>query len=282
MERNSLIKQVQPRTVMQFMKTAVYLVDAFTDRPFSGNPAAVCVMPRPRDDAWMQDIAREMNQSETAFVHHETESYYRLRWFTPVAEIELCGHATLASAHILWEAAYVRPGEKVVFETLSGALTAKRHDHSIALDFPAEPAAEVMAPLDLRKALGLKPSFIGRNRMDYLVEVESEDVLRALKPDYAAIRNIDARGIIVTARSASSDYDFVSRFFAPAVGIDEDPVTGSAHCCLGPYWQAKLGKNDLVGYQASARGGVVRVRLDGSRALLTGQCVTMYRGEVAI
>lgn len=264
------------------MKTALYHVDAFTDRPFGGNPAAVCVMPRPRDDSWMRDLARELNQSETAFLHHETEKYYRLRWLTPVAEVELCGHATLASAHILWEAAYVRPGETVVFETLSGALTAKRHDHSIELDFPAEPAAEVMAPLDLRKALKVKPVFIGRNRMDYLIEVESEDVLRALEPDFTAIRNIDTRGLIVTAPSSAGEYDFVSRFFAPAIGIDEDPVTGSAHCCLGPYWQARLGKNDLVGYQASARGGVVRVRVEGSRAFLSGKCVTMFRGEVAV
>jgi PhzF family phenazine biosynthesis protein len=262
------------------MSTPLFQVDAFTDRPFAGNPAAVCLLPGPRDAAWLQSVAAEMNLSETAFLHLGGEGF-RLRWFTPTVEVDLCGHATLASAHVLWETGLLAPDEGARFFTRSGLLTAERREEWIELDFPAEPAAAAEAPPGLVEALGVTPRCVGRNRMDYLVEAESEAVVRSLEPDLALLRTVSARGVIVTSRAAKRTvYDFVSRFFAPQSGIDEDPVTGSAHCCLGPYWSERLGKNDLVGYQASARGGVVRVRVGGERVILGGQAVTVLRGEL--
>lgn len=259
------------------MGVKLFQVDAFTDKPFAGNPAAVCLLTEPRDAAWMQHVAREMNLSETAFLLREADGY-RLRWFTPTLEMNLCGHATLASAHTLWETGELKPDEPARFHTLSGLLTAERQGDWIEINFPAEPVEPAQAPIDLTRALGAPPSYVGRNRLDFLAEVESEQVVRTMKPDFSLVEKLPARGIIVTSRSASPHYDFVSRFFAPQVGVLEDPVTGSAHCALGPYWGGKLNKTEFVAYQASARGGVIRVRLDADRVRLGGQAVTVLRG----
>lgn len=262
------------------MGPRLFQVDAFADTPFAGNPAAVCVLPEPRDARWMQNVAQEMNLSETAFLLREGDGY-DLRWFTPTIEVDLCGHATLASAHVLWEAGYLNPAQPARFSTRSGVLTAERKGDWIELDFPTEPESPATAPPDLAEALGIAPAYVGKNRFDYLVEVDSERTLRDLRPDFARLGTVPARGFIVTSRASSPGCDFVSRFFAPAAGINEDPVTGSAHCCLGPFWSARLGKNEFVAYQASARGGVVRVRVAGPRVRLGGQAVTVLQGELA-
>lgn len=259
------------------MPQPIVQVDAFADRPFAGNPAAVCVMERPREEAWMQQVAAEMNLSETAFLH-PLDDGWSLRWFTPEVEVELCGHATLASAHVLWTEGRLPAEEAARFHTASGLLTATREGEWIRMDFPAKPAQEAEAPDGLAAALGAAPVYVGRSHWDLLVEVEHEAALRALRPDFARLREVEARGVICTARGG--EHDFVSRFFAPRVGIDEDPVTGSAHCVLAPYWAAKLGRDALVGYQASRRGGVVRVRAAGERVLLEGRAVTVLRGEL--
>ena len=261
------------------MNVPLYHIDAFTDRPFSGNPAAVCLLSGPTDEGWMQQVAAEMNLSETAFLRREADCFH-LRWFTPTIEIDLCGHATLAAAHLLWEAGELAPEITARFQTRSGLLTAARKGNWIELDFPAEPALPAPAPEGLIEALGVMPRYVGRNRFDYLVEVDSEEAVRNLAPDFPRLAKISARGVMVTSRSSSSLYDFVSRFFAPASGIDEDPVTGSAHCCLGPFWKEQLHKDELVGYQASARGGIVRVRPAGERIYLGGQAVTVSRGTL--
>jgi len=259
------------------MGLRIIQVDAFTAEPFAGNPAAVCVLPALREEAWMQAVAREMNLSETAFLLRRDDGF-SLRWFTPAVEVELCGHATLASAHVLWEEGHLPPGELARFHTRSGLLTAARAGDWIELDFPATPAEPAEAPCGLVEALGGGAVWVGRNRFDYLVEVDSEDTVRRLRPDFGTLRQLPVRGVIVTARAR--DCDFVSRFFAPASGVDEDPVTGSSHCTLGPFWQPRLGKSEFVAYQASARGGVVRVRLAGDRVRLGGQAVTVLRGEL--
>ncbi len=255
-------------------------VDAFTDKAFAGNPAAVCLLPAPRDDAWMQSVAREMNLSETAFLVKQEDSF-DLRWFTPAVEVDLCGHATLASAHVLWEEGLLQPGEPARFHTRSGLLTTERRADWIELNFPAHPPEPVAAPPDLTRALGVAPNYVGKSGGDdYLVEVESEEVVRATRPNFALLATVPARGVMVTSRAAVREFDFVSRFFAPQSGVNEDPVTGSAHCCLGPFWKDRLGKSEFVAYQASERGGVVRVRLDGDRVRLGGQAVTVLRGEL--
>lgn len=247
--------------------------------PFRGNVAAVVLLDGGRADGWMQSFAADMNLPETAFVEPRKRGF-GLRWFTPAVEVELCGHATLASAHVLWEQRVVEPQADIEFHTLSGVLTARRRGEWIELDFPAEPSKLVAVPRGLSDALGAEAKYVGRNRFDYLVELESDSAVRALKPDFTALRGIDCRGFIVTARSDDARYDFVSRFFAPAVGIDEDPVTGSAHCCLAPFWGERLGKTELLGYQASKRGGEVGVRLAGMRVLLLGQAVTLVQGRL--
>jgi PhzF family phenazine biosynthesis protein len=262
------------------MNQRVHVVDAFTDSPFRGNPAAVCILRAPGDDGWRQDVAREMNLSETAFLEKRADGSYTLRWFTPAVEVDLCGHATLASAHILWESGELASGEKAVFHTRSGILYAVKKGDWIELDFPAEPESTAHAPAELIEALGVTALYTGRNRFDYLVEVDDEDIVRGLNADITKLKKVDMRGVIVTSRSRSAGYDFVSRFFAPAVGVDEDPVTGSAHCCLGPYWGGKLGKKTLRAYQASSRGGILRVGLQGDRVLIGGQAVTVLRAEL--
>ncbi len=261
------------------MALPLFHVDAFTDRPLSGNPAAVCVLPAWRDNAWLQAVAREMNLSETAFLVKRAD-HFDLRWFTPKVEVDLCGHATLASAHVLWQQGLARPGEEIRFSTRSGILTAARRGDDVELDFPLKREEPAQPPADLLEALGVSARYVGRNQFDYLVEVESEAALRAIAPDFKRLAAVPVRGVIVTSRSADPVFDFVSRFFAPASGVDEDPVTGSAHCCLGAFWRERLGKNDLIAYQASARGGVVKVRVTGDRALLGGRAVTVARGEL--
>ncbi len=261
------------------MGLRIIQVDAFTDRAFAGNPAAVCVLPEPRDEQWMQDVAREMNLSETAFLVRQEEGF-ALRWFTPAVEVALCGHATLASAHVLWEEKYLAPSETIRFHTLSDVLTATRQGDWIELDFPAKEEAPVSAPHELLEALGVHASYVGRNEFDYLLEVESEDVVRGMQPDFSRLARVEARGVMVTSYATTQGHDFVSRFFAPAVGVNEDPVTGSAHCCLAPYWARKLEKDTLLAYQASARGGVLRLHVNGDRVKLGGQAVTVMRGEL--
>ncbi|MGA9362998.1 MAG: PhzF family phenazine biosynthesis protein [Bacteroidota bacterium] len=255
-------------------------VDAFTNKPFAGNPAAVCILQEPRDAAWMQLVAREMNLSETAFLVRKADGY-DLRWFTPAVEVDLCGHATLASAHVLWEEGHLKPSQQARFHTRSGLLTADRKGEWIEMDFPATLEESTESPPGLAEALGALPKYVGKNRFDYLAELDSEDVVRNLKPNLSALEKLPVRGVIVTASSDAAEYDFISRFFAPRSGVSEDPVTGSAHCCLGPFWGKRLKKDQLVGYQASARGGVVRVRLGGNRVYLQGQAVTVLRGELA-
>ena len=254
-------------------------VDAFTDTPFGGNPAAVCLLAEPADARWMQQVAREMNLAETAFLHKQEDGFH-LRWFTPAVEVDLCGHATLASAHVLWEEGHLRPGEHARFSTRSGRLSATRQGAWIELDFPATPATPADAPAELAQALGVEFAYVGKNQFDYLVEVDSEERLRALKPDMNLLERVPVRGVIVTSRSASPEYDFVSRFFAPRAGINEDPATGSSHCTLAPFWVQRLGKSEMAAYQASPRGGVLRVRMNGERVCIGGQAVTVLRGEL--
>jgi PhzF family phenazine biosynthesis protein len=256
----------------------IYQVDSFTDHPFAGNPAGVCLLAKPAQPEWMQNVAREMNLSETAFLVRQTDGF-DLRWFTPAAEVRLCGHATLASAHILWQTAVLAPGEQARFHTLSGLLTATQRADWIEMDFPARPAKPVQPPAGLADALGAQFDYIGRDADDYLVELESEAAVRTLRPDITSLEKLPVRGTIVTARASDPRYDFVSRFFAPAFGVSEDPVTGSAHCCLTPYWAEKLGKTEMLAYQASARGGILRVCLAGARVLLSGQAVTVMKCE---
>lgn len=262
------------------MGLKIVQVDAFTDQPFRGNPAAVCVLPAPRDEAWMQDVAREMNLSETAFLVPAGREGFNLRWFTPTTEAALCGHATLASAHALWEGGYLKPDQTARFHTKSGVLTAERKGHWIELDFPAIHQEPAPTPPGLAEALRANIKYLGKNKFDYLIEVDSERVVREMAPDFTALRQLPVRGVSVTSRSDSPEFDFVSRFFAPGSGVDEDPVTGSAHCCLGPFWSGRLRKTELVAYQASARGGTVRVRVNGDRVILGGQAFTVLRGEL--
>lgn len=265
------------------MPLACLQVDAFAERPFTGNPAAVCLLESARDARWMQAVAAEMNLSETAFVRAAGDEF-DLRWFTPAVEVDLCGHATLAAAHVLWTEGLVHEGDAIRFRTRSGLLGAARRGDLIELDFPATKpvAANLDAPQleALRTALGVVPQHVCRSAFDLLVDVESEAALRAARPDFGRLAALDCRGVIVTSRTDDCRYDFVSRFFAPAVGVNEDPVTGSAHCCLGPYWGERLDKQQMTAYQASARGGVVRVRVHDERVLLGGHAITVFRGEL--
>jgi PhzF family phenazine biosynthesis protein len=264
-------------------------VDAFTSEAFAGNPAAVCFLPGERDATWMQKVAREMNLAETAFLRpldgEGGQREFELRWFTPAVEVDLCGHATLASAHALWESGRLAPTETARFQSRSGLLTASRIGGNgggdwIQLNFPLTKNVPAPPPDGLIEALGVTPLYVGRSRFDYLVQVESEAIVRGLDPDFRRLCAIEARGVIVTSRAAEPDYDFVSRFFAPQAGIDEDPVTGSAHCTLADFWSRQLGKTRFLARQISARGGVLRVDLQGDRVLLGGQAVTVLRGEL--
>ncbi|MFI2856693.1 PhzF family phenazine biosynthesis protein [Paenibacillus sp. JSM ZJ436] len=254
----------------------IYVADAFTSQPYTGNPAGVMVLDQPMPETWMQSIASEMNLSETAFLV-PIEKDYELRWFTPASEVDLCGHATLASAHILWEQGYSQ-AEVLRFHTKSGILTAARQkDGWIAMDFPQEVESSCPAPQALAEGLGAEYVYVGRNRMDYLVEVASEDILQQLAPDFGKWKSLDARGIIVTSSCQREGMDFVSRCFYPAVGVNEDPVTGSAHCALAPYWSQRLGKNELAAEQISKRTGVLRLRIHPGRVEIIGQAVTTLK-----
>ena len=257
----------------------IYQVDAFTTTPFAGNPAAVCVLPEPASEDWMQDVAREMNLSETAFLVG-SEDGYQLRWFTPLVEVDLCGHATLASAHVLWETGETNLYETVRFHTRSGLLSATRDGDWIELDFPATPVTACDPPPELLAGLGVSPVFVGKSIFDYMVELPTEAEVRELTPDFSTLGRVDTRGVMATSRSERPECDFVSRFFAPATGVDEDPVTGSAHCALGPYWQSRLGKSELAARQVSARGGELRVSVDGDRVRIAGQAVTVMRATL--
>jgi PhzF family phenazine biosynthesis protein len=259
----------------------IYQVDAFTEKPFSGNPAAVCLLPQAREAAWMQAMGKEMNLSETAFLLKQ-EDGYNLRWFTPAVEVDLCGHATLASAHILWETGILRREEQARFHTRSGELTATFKDGEIELNFPAKTEEPADAPTGLLEALKVTAKYVGKSKFDILVQVDSEETVLGLKPDFVSLKNIPVRGVIVTSKATSPGYDFISRFFAPAAGVNEDPVTGSAHCTLGPFWSRHLGKTDFLAYQASERGGTLRVRVAGDRVHLSGKAVTIFRGELIV
>jgi PhzF family phenazine biosynthesis protein len=256
-----------------------YHVDAFTNRMFSGNPAGVCIMTSPKEAQWMQNFAAEVLLPETAFLLKQGDDF-SLRWFAPKSEVDLCGHATLAAAHILREKGILMSDEKALFHTKSGLLTASKLGKLIELDFPIESDQETTAPPNLIEGLKVQPTYIGKNRMDYIIEVKSENILREIDPDNILLKKVPMRGVIVTCRSSNSEYDFVSRFFAPSIGIDEDPVTGSAHCCLGPYWQRKMKKNEFHAYQASKRGGVVGVRVGSERVYLSGEAVTVFSADL--
>jgi PhzF family phenazine biosynthesis protein len=255
-------------------------VDAFASGPFTGNPAAVFVLTTPREDAWMQQVALEMNLSESAFLHRRSDGGFDLRWFTPTTEVALCGHATLASAHALWESGQLQAGQAASFHTKSGVLTAVHDGDWIELDFPATLETAAEPPAGLAEALGVTPVYVGKSKFDYLVEVASEDAVRDTTPDFGALSALPVRGVMITSASSTPGVDFVSRFFAPGSGINEDPVTGSAHCCLTPFWSRRLGKTEFVARQLSARGGTLRLRLDGDRVHLGGQAVTTLRGEL--
>jgi PhzF family phenazine biosynthesis protein len=258
---------------------SLYHVDAFAGKPFEGNPAAVCLLNDEMPGAWMQSVAAEMNLAETAFVRR-VENQFELRWFTPSIEVDLCGHATLASAHILWTEQLVPKGEPIRFQTRSGILTCEQTADAIQLDFPATPASPAEPPAGLIEALGVRPSFVGQTKFDKFLLLDSEGSVRGLKPDFAALARIPGRGVIVTSRSSDFRFDFISRFFAPALGVNEDPVTGSAHCALAPFWSERLGKSAMTAFQASPRGGIVHVRIAGDRVFLSGKAVTILRGEL--
>jgi PhzF family phenazine biosynthesis protein len=262
------------------MSVPIYTVDAFTDKPFAGNPAGVCLLEAAQDEDWMQSIAREMNLSETAFLVPHAGDGFDLRWFTPSVEVALCGHATLASAHVLWESGTLGARDMARFHTKSGVLTAERRNGGIELDFPASDVKESKPAAGLVEALGVEPTFVGKTTFDYLVEVKSEREVKNTEPDHARLGELPVRGVIVTSRPAggSNGADFVSRFFAPGSGVAEDPVTGSAHCALAPYWGAKLGRTEMTGRQLSARGGTVHVRVEGDRVKLGGNAVTVLKG----
>ena len=263
------------------MSVAFLQIDSFSAAPFAGNPAGVCLLSGSVSESWMAAVARETNLPATAFLSlQRQDGSFNLRWFTAHTELELCGHGTLASAHALYEAGHVGDGESITFQTRGGALTARRADEWIELDFPVTPPEEITAPAGLLEALGVEARYVGRGRLDCLVEVADESVVRSVRPDLARLAAVKARGVIVTSRSATPDRDFVSRFFAPSVGIAEDPVTGSAHCCLAPFWAAKIGRPTLVAHQLSSRGGVLKLAVAGDRVRIAGQAVTILRGEL--
>jgi len=270
------------------MSIEIFQIDAFAEKPFEGNPAAVCLVDDARPEHWMQSVAAEMNLAETAFVQ-KADQGFSLRWFTPAVEVDLCGHATLAAAWTLWLTGRVAKNESICFHTRSGDLTASQRDGEVCLDFPIREAVECQPPEGLVESLQIphdsELEFLGRNVDDFLLVLRGSDDglqrIRSLRPNMHELRQVEgSRGIIVTSATENEEYDFVSRFFAPAVGIDEDPVTGSAHCCLASYWGSKWNKQNLVGFQASARGGFVKMQIEGNRVLLRGKAVLVTRGEL--
>lgn len=264
------------------MTQKIIQVDAFTDRAFKGNPAAVCVLSSPPEESWMQAVAQEMNLSETAFLLKQ-DRHYNLRWFTPTTEVPLCGHATLASAHVLWTEGYASTGQELKFATRSGMLTAKYQDDWIELNFPANRSQDIPPITKLGDALGVPLKTVLYNSLGYLVEVATPQQVRQLQPNFTLLKQLPIANVIVTSKAESdSEYDFISRFFCPGLGINEDPVTGAAHCCLAPYWRDRLHQDRFLAYQASTRGGVIKINYDGGdRVSLLGQAVTVMRGELS-
>ena len=264
----------------------IWQVDAFADRPFAGNPAAVCILESYPSDDWLQKVASEMNLSETAFVVPAGEANsFHLRWFTPATEVDLCGHATLASAHTLIEQDRVDIRLPIRFHTRSGELRCTQTNSRVTLDFPATPASDdvdASTVTTLLAALGIIEATVLQSKFDLLAVVSEAEIVKSLRPDFNALQRIEKRGVMVTALSQTADTDFVSRFFAPRCSINEDPVTGSAHCCLAPYWAEQIGKTSLVGYQASARGGTVHCEVAGDRVRLTGNALTVLEGRLLI
>lgn len=259
----------------------LFQVDAFTAVPFKGNPAGVCLLKRPVDDEWMRCVAMEMNLSETAFLLPETKGW-SLRWFTPKREVSLCGHATLASAHILYETGLLAADATAHFYTKSGELTAVKNGDWITLNFPAREIEPGDPPPGVLQALGNPPVVFTSLKEDrVLAELEDETAIRSLQPDFTILASLPVRSVMVTAR-ADAPYDFVSRYFAPSLGVNEDPVTGSSHTYLTPYWAKKLGKQEMFAYQSSARGGELRLSLDGDRVLIAGRAVTFFTTEIFV
>jgi PhzF family phenazine biosynthesis protein len=263
------------------MNTDFYVVDAFTNLPFTGNPGCVCLLSEPREDQWMQQVAFEMNLSETAFILKQ-EQGYSLRWFTPKIETDLCGHATLAAAHMIWEKGLLSKSETINFHTRSGVLTAEKKGELIEMGFPALYARPEDFSPEILSAFNITPVYVGKFEGKQLIEVENEEIVRSLDPDFGKLKRLDERAVIITARSDSQEFDFISRCFAPWVGVNEDPVTGSSHCCLATYWGKRLKKSELRAYQASPRGGTLTMRLDGDRVMLGGQAVTIIKGNLLI
>lgn len=269
------------------MKLPIFTVDAFTAKPFAGNPAAVIILNEPIKESIMQSIADEINLAETAFVMKEKDNPgFSLRWMTPVMEVDLCGHATLATSHVLWQQGICSESEPILYHTRSGELTAVKRNEKIELNFPAIPQKQIKYPPELIAAIGgVLPKYVGMTKWNYIIELENEDAVRNLKPDYNVMLGLPGWGTIITAKADEGNpdgFDFISRFFAPEKGIQEDPVTGSAHCALAPYWAGRLGKTDFKAYQASPRGGVLGVRVEGDRIYLTGNAVSVISGEIEI
>lgn len=264
------------------MNLPFFIVDAFTNVPFGGNPAAVCIVEQDVDAAWMQNVAAETRLSETAFIQSGSGSRFNLRWFTPTVEVNLCGHATLASALVLWTEDRVPSSQNIEFETKSGLLTATRVAEGTAVDFPSISSHSIEVPPDLEDVLGIDFVWVGTAGEDLLIEVDDPVLVKNFQPNFSKLSTVETRrGIIITAKGdTDGSADFVSRFFAPRFGIDEDPVTGSAHCALGPYWGAKLGKQELNGHQVSARGGKIAIILAEDRISLIGNGVTVMKGEL--
>jgi PhzF family phenazine biosynthesis protein len=268
--------------IFVIMKLPIYTVDAFTDKPFSGNPAGVCILNDAIPESLMQNIALEMNLAETAFVLKQDDGY-SLRWFSPNTEIDLCGHATLASANIMWQNGVANPDQQLRFHTRSGILTANKHGDEIVLDFPVLLQKKIDYSEQLIESIGgAKPKYVGMTKWHYLIELEDEKAVRSVMPNYDLMLGLPGWAVIVTAKASMPGYDFVSRFFAPEKGVPEDPVTGSAHCALGPYWQKHLGKDKFRAYQASPRGGTINVTVNGDRVLLSGKAITMLSGEINV
>lgn len=259
----------------------VTVIDAFADRAFAGNPAAVCLLDEPQPEDWMRALAAEMNLAETAFVTPGADGAYGLRWLTPEVEVDLCGHATLAAAHLLYESGQLAAEAEARFDTRSGRLVVRQSGQGYVMDFPATPPSAQAVEDDLATLFGTEPSWTGQSVFDWFLVMPSEAAVRSIAPDHARIAALGARGVIVTARAdADSPYDVVSRFFAPGSGVPEDPVTGSAHCAIGPYWAEQLDQEEVACYQASARGGHVSVRVQGDRVELSGRAVTVYHAEL--
>ncbi|EIT84500.1 phenazine biosynthesis protein phzf family [Fictibacillus macauensis ZFHKF-1] len=259
----------------------IFHVNTFTDEAFSGNPASVCLLEEAKDADWMQQLAKELATPVTSFIE-PANGHYRLRWFTPTMEISLCGHGTLASAHVLWNNAFAHKSDHLIFQTNIGTIEARFHDDWITLHLPAMAITEVSPPPQLRQVVEEPYEFVGKSALDYVIELSSEEAVRHASPNMEALQQLDARGVIITSASHSPDYDFISRFFSPSQGIAEDAVNGSSHACLGPYWRHKLGKETLLAYQASSRGGWLSLHVTKEKVALSGKALTVFDGLLRI